>query len=290
MFKTSIEQWVVFITVIEEGGFNSAAATLHRSQSSISYAISKLQAQLGITLFYQEGRKMRLTDEGERLREEVIPILKDFERIEAIAKMMASGEESRICLLVDSIFPRKLLFRAIHLFNQFYPNTRVELYDVIRLNPIEHSQFDMAICTSSDGLVTGTKIIDVPLYPVAHPNHPLFLKAPLHLNDLSHYTSIRYQNSHQIKGHELQKKGKYWLVNTLEGAASTIRNQLAYGWLPRDVIEQDLEEQTMAILPIEDGFQSVIPLYFNDGDKGVNGSASKCLKQQLLEVCETHSA
>ncbi|MBF9003157.1 LysR family transcriptional regulator [Vibrio nitrifigilis] len=290
MYKTSIDQWLVFTTIIETGGFNAAAEKLHRSQSSISYSISKLQEQLGLKLFIQNGRKMRLTAEGERLREEIAPVLKEFGRIESVANMLASGVESRICLLVDSIFPRQLLFKAIHLFNQQYPNTRVELYDMIRLSPSEHVQFDMAICTSTNGLVSGDKIIDIELYPVAHPNHPIFNHQPIHRQELSHHVSVRFQNSHQIQGNEPMRKGEYWLVNTLEAAASAVRNRLAYGWLPMEVIRQDLEQKTMALLQLEDRFKSIIPLYLIAGDNGICGPASAFLKQVIFQVCQNRES
>lgn len=284
MYKTTLDQWLVFTTVIAEGGFNAAAQKLHRSQSSVSYGISKLQEQLGLKLFTQDGRKMELTKEGERLREEIAPVLRDFQRIETIAQMMATGVESRIRLLVDSIFPRHLLFRAIHQFNQIYPETRVELYDVIRLNPAQHTQFDLAICTTVDGTITGDKLLDVALYPVAHPNHPLGLKRAVTQNDLCNYVSVRFQNSHQPYGGEPPRKGEYWLVNTLEGAASAVRNQIAYGWLPMSAIEEDVREGTMQILTLQDRMITVVPLYINDNDKGINGPATLSLKKMLFEV------
>ena len=46
--RTTLEQWVVLQTVIEQGSFAQAATALNRSQSSVSYALSGLQERLGL--------------------------------------------------------------------------------------------------------------------------------------------------------------------------------------------------------------------------------------------------
>ena len=61
----TIEQWRVFQAIIEQGGYAQAAAYLHRSQSAISYSMSKLQEQLGVPLVKVEGRKAVLTEQGQ---------------------------------------------------------------------------------------------------------------------------------------------------------------------------------------------------------------------------------
>ncbi|MEO4008850.1 helix-turn-helix domain-containing protein [Chromobacterium piscinae] len=62
--KTTLDQWQVLRTIVEEGGFAQAAEKLHRSQSSVSYAVARLQEQLEVALLRQDGRRMRLTGEG----------------------------------------------------------------------------------------------------------------------------------------------------------------------------------------------------------------------------------
>ena len=43
--KANLDAWHVLRTVIDAGGFAQAAKQLQRSQSAISYSISKLQEQ-----------------------------------------------------------------------------------------------------------------------------------------------------------------------------------------------------------------------------------------------------
>ncbi|WP_230369053.1 helix-turn-helix domain-containing protein [Paludibacterium denitrificans] len=53
--KTTTEQWLVLQAIVEHGGFAQAAQALHRSQSSVSYAVSRLQEQLGVALLQPQG-------------------------------------------------------------------------------------------------------------------------------------------------------------------------------------------------------------------------------------------
>jgi len=62
--STTLEQWIVLQTVIEQGSYAQAAITLNRSQSSVSYALNVLQQRLGLPLLQIVGRKAELTEPG----------------------------------------------------------------------------------------------------------------------------------------------------------------------------------------------------------------------------------
>ncbi|SAI66468.1 LysR family transcriptional regulator [Bordetella ansorpii] len=56
-----------FVSVVDAGGFTRAGERVHRTQSTVSQQIRKLEAALGCELFVREGRQVRLTEDGERL-------------------------------------------------------------------------------------------------------------------------------------------------------------------------------------------------------------------------------
>ncbi|MBT6547795.1 MAG: LysR family transcriptional regulator, partial [Gammaproteobacteria bacterium] len=53
--KITLEQWQTFRCVVDEGSFARAAEALNKSQSSISYAIGQLNAQLPQPVLRIEG-------------------------------------------------------------------------------------------------------------------------------------------------------------------------------------------------------------------------------------------
>jgi len=56
-----------FVSVVDAGGFTRAGERVHRTQSTVSQQIRKLEAALDCELFVRDGRQVRLTEDGERL-------------------------------------------------------------------------------------------------------------------------------------------------------------------------------------------------------------------------------
>ena len=63
-----ISQLEVFLAVAREGGFSRAAEKLYRTQSAVSQAIRKLEAEIGEPLFDRSTRDGVMTDAGQVLR------------------------------------------------------------------------------------------------------------------------------------------------------------------------------------------------------------------------------
>jgi DNA-binding transcriptional LysR family regulator len=76
--RTSLEQWAVLASVIDDGGFGQAAQALHKSQSAVSYAVARLQEALGLELLTIDGRKAVLTPHGKALLKRARPLLRDL--------------------------------------------------------------------------------------------------------------------------------------------------------------------------------------------------------------------
>ena len=62
--RVTLDQWRTLQAVVDHGGFAQAAEALHRSQSSVSYTVARMQDQLGVPLLRIDGRKAVLTEAG----------------------------------------------------------------------------------------------------------------------------------------------------------------------------------------------------------------------------------
>src|SRR6201988_4255161 len=56
-----------FISVVEAGGFTRAGERVHRTQSTVSQQIRRLEEDLGQTLLNRSGKDVTPTEAGERL-------------------------------------------------------------------------------------------------------------------------------------------------------------------------------------------------------------------------------
>jgi DNA-binding transcriptional LysR family regulator len=56
-----------FVSVVDAGGFTRAGERVHRTQSTVSQQIKRLEESFGRELLQRTGKRVTLTDEGERL-------------------------------------------------------------------------------------------------------------------------------------------------------------------------------------------------------------------------------
>ena len=65
--RISLEQWRALQAVVEAGGYAQAAEALHKSQSTLTYAVQKIERLLDVKVFEIQGRKAVLTEGGQVL-------------------------------------------------------------------------------------------------------------------------------------------------------------------------------------------------------------------------------
>ena len=56
-----------FVSVVDAGGFTRAGERVHRTQSTVSQQIRRLEMSCGRELLNRNGKRVGLTEEGERL-------------------------------------------------------------------------------------------------------------------------------------------------------------------------------------------------------------------------------
>jgi DNA-binding transcriptional LysR family regulator len=56
-----------FVSVVDTGGFTRAGERVHRTQSTVSQQIRRLEEDMGRPLLHRDGKRVRPTEEGERL-------------------------------------------------------------------------------------------------------------------------------------------------------------------------------------------------------------------------------
>lgn len=124
MLKITLEQWRMFLAVVEFGGFNQASQNVHKSQSSIHTAVNKIENALGVKLFAIEGRKTTLTQAGELMLRKATSLVEEAEKIESIGINLGEGVETRLRIAVDEIFPSELLYNVLDTVSSEFPYLR----------------------------------------------------------------------------------------------------------------------------------------------------------------------
>ncbi len=243
---TTLDEWEILQAVVQLGGFAPAAKQLNRSQSTISYAIARLQDQLGIKLFETKGRRAHLTELGRILLADVEPHLAGFHQLEQRAHSLASGGESEVRLSVDSIYPNGRLFAAVSEFTHAFPYVQPKLRQSTFLSAdSEFSVHKAHLCIT--GLVSReffTKpVLAIRMIAVACRDHPLHtIKHKLNRPDLMQHILVTIEGSESgMLKHQPRVPAQRGLqVTSIDAAIDAVRSGLCFGWLPAYRIQSDL--------------------------------------------------
>ncbi|AXB41117.1 LysR family transcriptional regulator [Amycolatopsis albispora] len=179
-----LRQLRYFVTVAEAGGFGRAAERLHIVQSAVSQQVGRLERELGVRLFDRSGRRVRLTEGGERLLPEARAALAAAERVRSVA---AEGAGLRLGAVHG---PGDRIYRTLGALADVAPGLRVRLKRLApaeRLAAVRSGELDAALVRArpSAGQLELFPIWHDPLHAALPATHPLAGKPLLRLEDLA---------------------------------------------------------------------------------------------------------
>jgi DNA-binding transcriptional LysR family regulator len=244
--NTTIDQWEVLEAVVQLGSFAAAATKMNRSQSTISYAISRLQDQFKIPLLEMKGRKAHLTEAGKALLADVEPLLTGFRALEERAESLAAGGQTEIRLSVESVFPNDRLFAALAELARVFPHAHPKLHKASFLSSVEEfSAFGADLCISGLSVreQLNKPILDIRMKAVARADHPLHtVKRQLTRMDLIQRLAVIIEGAGiEPRRQPHADSQRYLAVNTVEAAIEAVRSGVCFGWLPVYRIKEYLE-------------------------------------------------
>lgn len=274
--NTTLDQWEVLEAVIQSGSFAAAAAKMNRSQSTISYAVSRLQEQFKIPLLELKGRKAQLTEAGKALLADVEPILSGFRALEQRASALGAGGKTEICISVDSMFPNSRLFTALADLTRLYPHVRPQLRQTMFLSSVhEFASSGADLCIS--GLPTreyfAKPILDIRMRAVARADHPLNRKTrQLTRLDLIQRLAVIIEGTVGPTPKKQPHSPLQWYltVNTIDAAIEAVRSGICFGWLPVYRIAPFIDSGELTSLKLTMGGERLVRFFLvcKDVDPG----------------------
>jgi DNA-binding transcriptional LysR family regulator len=239
-----------FDAVVREGGYQAAAAVLHRSHPAVFAAVVKLEKQLGLTLFDRSGYRVSLTDEGRSFHSRVQALLMEWERLGLHAAQIALGEETELRVVIGDLCPLPQTFGLLSRFFASCPATRLHLYFESVTGPLERlfdDEADLILhrVEKSDTRLEWIDLGTIPMLPVLAPGLlPFPVKHDIRPEELRELTQCVLRDSaRHSPPHD------YFIV---AGAPQcTVPDQLmkkeiilqgmGWGHLPRFLIEGELQ-------------------------------------------------
>lgn len=127
IMRLTLDALTVLEAIERKGSFAGAAEELHRVPSAITYAVQKLEEDLGVLLFDRSGHRATLTDAGQELLREGRHLLQAATELESRVKRVATGYEVELRVAVDDILPKERLYPLLQEFYREACGTRLRL-------------------------------------------------------------------------------------------------------------------------------------------------------------------
>lgn len=290
--KVSLDQWQALVAVVEYGSYAAAADALEKSQSTITYAIQKIETELDVKLFELHGRKAELTAAGETLHRRAQILVNEAKTLERTSRHLRDTQKAELTLAVDEIFPSDVMFAALSEFCDEHPFTRVEILESVLSGPgqsLLDQQADLAI---TGLMLTGYAcdlLHNVILLPVAAADHPLNNRGrEVSLQDLSQYRQFVVRDGVINNRRDAGWLGaeQRWTFSNICSSVAAVAGGYGFAWLPVNRIEHLLDSGVLVQLPLEGGMVREIPTYLAYSETGVVHPVVRRMGQLLLKYAE----
>src|SRR5437763_774804 len=229
----------VLTEVVERGSFSAAAEALAYTQSAVSQAIARLEAETGAALVVRDRRGVRATAAGATLVEHAETI---FAQVEAAESDLAAVLGLRGGVLRVASFPSAgatLIPIAVATFRERHPGIALTLAEggPEEIAPrLRAGEFDLALLFEFPGArerpgvgLRTTQLLEDPMHVALPADHPLAAKPALTLLDLRDEDWVQTSASSPCARH-------------------VIRSCLAAGFEPNATFESDDYETVQGLV------------------------------------------
>jgi len=287
--RVSLEQWLAFKTVIDSGSYAMAAEALNKSQSSISYAIARLNEQLPQPVLILEGRKAVITDAGRILYRHAEQLLNQASQAEAVASSLALGFESEVTIAVDVLMEVGSLVCAFEEFSQEFPHTRIRVLETSLSGTTEaliEKTADLVLGSHIPPGFRGVPLLQVKMVPVAAANHPL-------IKNRESVSEVELRNMRQVVlrdtgTHREQDAGwlqaeQRWTVSHFSTSIKLLRSGLVFAFIPQEWIMDELAQGTLRRIPVDSSMDRIIQMHLMLSNHQASGPATKALHDTIID-------
>ena len=262
----TIEVLETLDAIDRRGSFAKAAEELNKATSAVSYAVQKLEEQLGIALFQRQGRRSVLTPAGRLILAEGREILQTTARLANKAKEVATGWEPRIAIAVDSLQSYSAFFGVLHDFLKEHGTIELDACESV-LNggwdALEQGRVDLVVGAPSPvPLQKGYRAIPlapVDLVPVIAASHELAGMVSKPEAFQAHLAKVRRVITHDTsivgvtRSEGLSSDGKKFYVQNIDQKVEAITAGIGIGHLPRQRIQSQLKNGALIQLKLTGG-------------------------------------
>lgn len=257
----SLDQLRTFIAAVDEGSFSAAARKLNRVQSAVSGWIGGLEQQIGVELFDRTGRFPKLTPEGVLLLADARNIVSGVDTLKARARLMTSGVEAELSVVVDVFFPTAVVSAIAKAFAKQFPLTPLRLFVEAlgaAYQPVLDGRCQLGILPplpQTFPSLVSERLGELPLVAVASACHPLarFGHRIPRRELAKHVQLVLTDRSDLTAGRDFAVASPLtWRLADLSTKYAFLKDCVGWGGMPLHMVEQDIAAGTLVVLDVDE--------------------------------------
>jgi DNA-binding transcriptional LysR family regulator len=242
-----------FVSVVDAGGFTRAGERVHRTQSTVSQQIKRLEDDIGRPLLNRSGRDVTPTEAGERLLSYARRLLALAE--EARDVLTRPGHEGAVRLGVPEDFAAHRLAKLLAAFSRSHPGLRLDVradQSTYLKRDLERGDLDLALFKRAVGEKGGIAVWPERVHWVTSKSHPVHSS-----NDsvpLIGFPAGCLYRSRAI--HALESAGRAWHMAYTSSNLAGIQAAVAAG-MGLSILSEMAIQADHRVLTAKDGFAPI---------------------------------
>ena len=275
-----------FVSVVDAGGFTRAGERVHRTQSTVSQQIKRLEEDVGQPLLIRSGKDVTPTEAGERLLTYARRLLSLAE--EAHDVLSRPGSEGAIRIGITEDFAAYRLTRLLATFARSHPTLRLDVrsgQSLFLYRDLERGDLDLALIKRAASEKGGIAVWPERVHWVTSKSHPR--DTTTGSVPLIGFGSGCLYRAHAI--HALERAGRNWHMAYTSSSLAGIQAAVAAG-LGLSILSEMSIQAEHRVLTAKDGFA---PIERTDVALVATPGASPAtlrLADRLAEYCESVQA
>jgi len=275
-----------FVSVVDAGSFTRAGERVHRTQSTVSQQIKRLEDDLGQPLLNRTAKDVTPTEAGERLLSYARRLLSLAE--EARDVLAGPSKEGAVRLGIPEDFAAYRLTKLLASFSRSRPGLRLDVrvdQSTCLRRDLERGELDLALFKRGAGEKGGIAVWPERVHWVTSKTHPI--DAEIRSVPLIGFPTGCLYRSRAI--HAIESAGRAWHMAYTSSSLTGIQAAVAAG-LGLSILSEIAIQADHRVLTAKDGFAPIDKTEVALVASPDASPATLRLADRLAEFCNTVQA